>query len=434
MRRAAGVFQTFAQQRHHFAIGAPALGRVLVKNHVVKGRAQNHRLVADVAVAPVARAADDDAAPLRGHGVDGFDQRAHRVRVVAVVGNHGGARVVHHVKAPRRVVRVGDKAGQAALDGVPAQTGSPGGADGGHHVFDLKANAAAARDRNVGECNALYPRALGGHQHRAINVQRALALRPVRGHQRVMAVGGKEDHLAGAGFRHASDVGVGGVQHRVAAGRDVLHDHALEHGQVFDGGDVVQPQMVAAADVGDDGDFAAVKAQPFAQHAAPGDFKHRRVHVWVHQHVAGAFRAAAIAAVGLAAIDIHAVGVGHAGAQALRAEQVGDQARRGGFAVGAGDGNHRNAPVVARREQLVNHRGADGPGLAVRRRQMHAQPRRGVDLDDAAVLRFQRLPHAFADDIDAADVQANHLRSGHGAGGDFGVNLVGHVGGGAAGA
>jgi hypothetical protein len=107
-------------------------------------------------VAAVAGAADDDAAALAaGHGVDGCHQGAHGVGVVAVVGDHGGAAVVHHVEAAGRVVGVVDEAGQAAADGVPVQAGAPGGGDGGHDVLDLEADAAAAGDGHVLQRDAL---------------------------------------------------------------------------------------------------------------------------------------------------------------------------------------------------------------------------------------------------------------------------------------
>ena len=250
----------------------------------------------------------------------------------------------------------------------------------------------------------------------------------------MVPVSGKKDDLAGAGVGHLGHDGIGRIEHGVTRGRDVLHNHALQHRQVFDRGDVVQPQVVAAADVGHHGDLAAVKPQAFAQHAATRHFKHGGVHVRVHQHVARAFRAAAVAAVGLAAIDVNAVGVGHAGAQTVRGQQVGNQARGGGFAVGAGHRNHRNATVVVRRKELVDHGNAHGAALAVRRRNMHAQAGRGIDLDHAAVLCLQRLQHAFAHHIDAADVQANHLRSRHGARRHGWMHFIGHIGGGAAGA
>ena len=413
------------------------MGRVLVEHHVVKRRAQDDGLVADVAVAPVSRAADDHHTSLtRGHrhGVDGRDQGAHGVGVVAVVGNHRGAAVVHHVETPWGVVRVVHKAAQATAQRAPIHAHGPGSGHRRHGVVDLKANRAVARQWNALQRNAFDPGAFGGHQHAALDKHHTLALRAVCGHDRVVPVSGKKDHRAGAACRHVGDDGVGCIEHRVAAGRHVLHHHPFEHGQVLHGGDVVQPQVVPAADVGDHGYRAAVEAQAFTQHAAPGDFKHRRVHVRVHQHIARAFRAAAVAAVGLPTVDVDTVGVGHANAPAVGRQQVGNQPRGGGFAVGAGHGDHRNAAVVTRGKQLVDHGHTHRPALAVGRCQVHAQARCSVDLHHAAVLGFQRLQHAFADHVHPADVQAHHLGGGHGAGGQRRVHVVGHVGGGAAGA
>ena len=62
---------------------------------------------------------------------------------------------------------------------------------------------AVARDRHVAQRDALAPRAFGGHQRVAVDVHGALALRAVRGHHRVLPVGGEEDH-AGRGSRRPS--------------------------------------------------------------------------------------------------------------------------------------------------------------------------------------------------------------------------------------
>ena len=102
--------------------------------------------------------------------------------------------------------------------------------------------------------------ALGGDDGVAVDIDDALALRAVRGHHRMVAVGGEEGHRAGAGRGHRRDDRVGGIEHRHAVGRDVLHDHALDHRQIFDRGDVVQAEVVARADVGDHRHLAAVEA------------------------------------------------------------------------------------------------------------------------------------------------------------------------------
>jgi hypothetical protein len=91
VRGARRALQAFAQQRQHFAIGAAALAGVLVQDHVVERRAQDARLPADVLVAPIAGAADDHRAARAGMFSTPGHQRRDGVRVVAVVGNHGGA-------------------------------------------------------------------------------------------------------------------------------------------------------------------------------------------------------------------------------------------------------------------------------------------------------------------------------------------------------
>ena len=249
----------------------------------------------------------------------------------------------------------------------------------------------------------------------------------------MLHVGGKEGDGAAAVVGHADDHRIVGVEYRHAAVGDVLHDHALEHREVFQRGDVVQAEVVARADVGHHRDLAAVERQAFAQQAAARRFEHGGVDVRVHQHVARAARAAAVAAVDAASFDVDAVGVGHAGAQAAGGEQVGDQAHRGGLAVGAGDGDHRNAAVVAFFEHRRDDRFADRAALAERWRQVHAQARRGVHFDHAAALLFDRFQYAVAHQVDAADVEADHVRGGDRARGHFRMDVVGDVGGGAAG-
>jgi hypothetical protein len=57
-----------------------------------KAGAQDHGLLADVLVAAVTGAADHHRAALAGRAFTACHQGAHGVGVVAVVGNHGGAR------------------------------------------------------------------------------------------------------------------------------------------------------------------------------------------------------------------------------------------------------------------------------------------------------------------------------------------------------
>jgi hypothetical protein len=179
---------------------------------------------------------------------------------------------------------------------------------------------------------------------------------------------------------------------------------------------------------------AAVEAQALAQDAAARGLEHGRIDVGMGQHVARAARAAAVAAVDLTALHVGAVGVGHAHAQSGGGHQVRHQPRHRGLAVGAGDGHHRHAAVVAGAVEVADDGLADVAALAVGRRQVHAQPGRGVHLDHAAALLFQRAQHAFADHVDTADVQADHLRRRHRPRRHLGVHVVGDIGGAAAGA
>ena len=83
------------------------------------------RLLADVVVAAVAGAADDDRAAPRRQRLHRGDQRAHRVGVVAVVGDHRRALVVHHVEAARHAVGIVDEARQPAADRRPSRRRRP---------------------------------------------------------------------------------------------------------------------------------------------------------------------------------------------------------------------------------------------------------------------------------------------------------------------
>jgi hypothetical protein len=65
---------------------------------------------------------------------------------------------------------------------------------------------------------------------------------------------------------------------------------------------------------------------------------------------------------------------------------------------------------------------------------MHAQARRGIDFDDAPALRFERLLNRRADHVDSADVESDHPSRFHSTFSQFGVDLIGNVSRGSAGA
>ena len=134
------------------------------------------------------------------------------------------------------------------------------------------------------------------------------------------------------------------------------------------------------------------------------------------------------------AADVDAVGAGHADAAAGDGEDVRDESRGGRLAVDAGDGDDRNAAVFVVGEHHVDDRFADGARRAGRGLQVHPQAGAGVDFDDDATLLGERTADVAADDVDAGDVEADRAGGVDGLAGDVGVDDVGDVGRGAAGA
>ena len=91
-----------------------------------------------------------------------------------------------------------------------------------------------------------------------------------------------------------------------------------------------------------------------------------------------------------AAIDEQAVAAGQTGSFAGNGEQARNQPADGGFAVTAGNADHRNAAVAVGKEMVDN-------GLPDRARfadaglEVHQQAGAGVDFDDGAALFGERF-------------------------------------------
>ena len=64
---------------------------------------------------------------------------------------------------------------------------------------------------------------------------------------------------------------------------------------------------------------------------------------------------------------------------------------------------------------------------------MHAQARCGIHFNDTAILNFEGTQHRLTHHVHATDIEADHLGSGDGAGGHFRMDVICHIGGGAAG-
>jgi len=178
----------------------------------------------------------------------------------------------------------------------------------------LERDAAEAGEWDVGERDAVAEFSFSSHHRAVFDEHAAFALGKVVGEDRFVAVLGEVGDAARAGIGHGGHDRVGGVEHGGAAAGDAVNDDAFDHGEVLDGADVVESEVVALADVGDDGDVAAVEPESFAEDAAAGGFQDGGIDVGVEQDLAGADGAAAIAAFDALAGDVDAIGVGHADA------------------------------------------------------------------------------------------------------------------------
>uniref|UniRef100_A0A0N4ZWI7 PE-PGRS family protein n=1 Tax=Parastrongyloides trichosuri TaxID=131310 RepID=A0A0N4ZWI7_PARTI len=205
-----------------------------------------------------------------------------------------------------------------------------------------------------------------------------------------------------------------------------LGHHRLDLRQVLQRVHPLEPQVVGL-DVEDAADVATVEGKALAEDAPPGAFQHGDVDDGIIEHPPGAARAAGVAGADPLPVDIDAAGVGQAHDPSFRLQHMGDHPPHGRFPVGARHCDHGNAGPDAPREHHVQNRPGDVPRLALRRRQMHAQSRRRIDLDHTPAGVAHR----------AADVRRQKIHPGHvqaqgqgGPPGDSGVgrmNLVGPV-------
>src|SRR5262249_30073344 len=103
------------------------------------------------------------------------------------------------------------------------------------------------------------------------------------------------------------------------------------------------------------GNMAFVEAQPFAENAAARRLEDRGFDFGMLQDRLGAFGPAAIAGLNKTIANVDAFRTGHAYRFINAAENVSDQARGGGFAVGSGNGNNGNSAIVAVWEKASDH-------------------------------------------------------------------------------
>ena len=66
------------------------------------------------------------------------------------------------------------------------------------------------------------------------------------------------------------------------------------------------------------------------------------------------------------------------------------------FAGTAGNANHRDAAIVALREQVLDNGATNRARFAVGRLQVHQQARAGIDLDDGTALFVERAGYVLS--------------------------------------
>ena len=142
---------------------------------------------------------------------------------------------------------------------------------------------------------------------------------------------------------------------------------------------------------------------------------------------------AAVAGIDALVFDIHAVGAGHADAVFITLQDVCDQTDGCGFAIGASHRDNRNTTIVAFLEHGGDDCFADRTAFAERWLDVHAQAWCRIDFNHAAALFFQGLDDAFAYQVDATDIETDHLCSFYRACCEVRMDIVGNVGCGATG-
>ena len=254
----------------------------------------------------------------------------------------------------------------------------------------------------------------------------------VLAHQLVVGV---ERHIADVlrlGVRgHPQRVRVVGVEHRGVTG-DLDH-RTLDLGQLLEGVDVLLAEVVGAH-VEHRADIHVAHRHAGAQQAAARGLQHGDIHHRVAEHDARSGGAGHVADHGALAIDVDTIGGGEADALARELVDVRQHARRGGLAVGAGDGRDGNRDRGACGEEHVDRLAGHVARAPVAWRHVHSEAGRRVDLADRAADLLVALRDVRGEEVHATDVEPDRGDGAHRHLGVVGVHQIGHVARGAAGA
>ena len=387
-------------------------------------------LLDDVDIATVAGGGVHDHPFLMGERGQRLNQGFQRRLVVPVVDDDRLLLALQHIEATGSDAGRTDEIGQSRTNLVDGEAKAPGGRAGGEDVLHLKTEFAAHCQGHLGKLGEhCFLATFGDHDLTLANECDGTPRGLVRGHHGMGGVDREVERLAFVLFAHRGNERIGRVQHGPAIRLQHFDNAPLHDRDLLGRVDVGHAEMVAAGDVRHHRDIAAVEPQAFAQDATPSRFEHGRIDLRIGEHHAGALGAAAVAGVDPPVIEVDAIGAGHPDGQSLLTQQVRDQPDRRRLAVGPRDGCHGNAAIIARGKEHFDDRFADGAGLTRRWLQVHAQAGAGIHLDDHAILFIQRAPDIFGHDIDSRDIEAHHAGRIDRAGGDRGMQIVGHIGG-----
>ena len=245
-------------------------------------------------------------------------------------------------------IRPGFWPGSGRKPRSPSSTASPGQADGdaggrrGQRVGHVEGGQAGQGDGHVQDRQQPVDPAPGQHDQVAVEHgggPAALGLGLAQaGRVRVEAEGERPGPRQPA---HGQGAGVVGVEHDPAAGAGDPHDRRLDLGQLVEGLDAAEAEVVGG-DVGDHGDVVVGHPDPAAQDPAPGRLQHGQLDAGLGQDLGRPARARPVALLHQLAVQVDAVGVGPADVQPGAAAHVGDQPGHRRLAVGPGHGHRRH--------------------------------------------------------------------------------------------
>ncbi len=337
-------------------------------------------------------------------------QGPHSGRVVRIVEQHLEVVELVEVEAARGLRCRRDEALQRGLHVLDADALHVGRKDGRQHVLDHEVRLAAMGQRDLVGTQYSHLPLPATERDIAILIHRCDATEALQClNARVVLVHGEQRHVALHVLAHLIDEVVIGIEDGIAVRQHCFGNHTLHLGQLLDGVDAFEAQMVGSH-VGDDAHIAMMETQPGTQHSATGAFEHREVDGRVLEHELSAGRACAVALHQHAVLDIDAIAGGVTHTIAAHLSHMGYEAACGGLAIGARDGDDRNAACVALLwEELVDHRAGHIARQSFGGREVHAETGACIHFEHRTARVVQRLANVGGHDVDAADVEIDDL-------------------------